>query len=163
MKRVSHLTPTLQTSVATVIITYWILLLLLGIVTLAYPRFRSLYHDRFEMSHRFLGWTATAFVWCQVCFLSSARYFLTKKAELSSRLSSSQTTIDCRVKHSETLFRMLHLSGLSSSSLSLSSFLGSDSAKYLSVQKLCLAMPCGFTSTMVSQDHLAIVLAKLLC
>ena len=32
----------------------------------AYPKNRSVHHDAFERTHRFLGWTATALVWCQV-------------------------------------------------------------------------------------------------
>lgn len=55
-----------QTSVATLIITYVILALLLGIVTFAYPTNRSRHHDTFERTHRFLGWIATALVWGQV-------------------------------------------------------------------------------------------------
>ncbi|ETW84500.1 hypothetical protein HETIRDRAFT_444247 [Heterobasidion irregulare TC 32-1] len=59
------------TSVATLIISYLILLLLLGIVALAYPRLRILYHNSFEATHRFLGWTAVALVWCQVILLTN--------------------------------------------------------------------------------------------
>ncbi|KAF8270854.1 hypothetical protein EI94DRAFT_1722068 [Lactarius quietus] len=53
------------TSLLTVIITYCILVLLLGIVVSAIPVIRSKYHNRFEVTHRFLGWTATLLVWCQ--------------------------------------------------------------------------------------------------
>jgi hypothetical protein len=49
-----------------VILTYCILVLLLGIVVSAIPVIRSKYHNRFEVTHRFLGWTATLLVWCQV-------------------------------------------------------------------------------------------------
>ncbi|THH19192.1 hypothetical protein EW146_g1923 [Bondarzewia mesenterica] len=59
------------TSVATVVISYWILLLLLVIVSLAYPKFRVMHHDRYEATHRFLGWTATVLVWCQVVLLAN--------------------------------------------------------------------------------------------
>ena len=52
-------------------VTYFILMLLVGIVALAYPKFRSTHHDAFERSHRFLGWTATALVWCQVVLLTN--------------------------------------------------------------------------------------------
>ncbi|KAF9013277.1 nonribosomal peptide synthetase 12 [Cyathus striatus] len=58
-----------KVSIPTVTITYCILLLLVGIVVLAYPAFRSKHHDGFERVHRFLGWTATALVWCQVVLL----------------------------------------------------------------------------------------------
>ncbi|KAI0057826.1 nonribosomal peptide synthetase 12 [Artomyces pyxidatus] len=58
-------------SIPTVAITYCILALLLGIVTLAHPKVRSLYHNHFEVAHRFLGWSATALVWCQVILLTN--------------------------------------------------------------------------------------------
>ncbi|KAI0770264.1 nonribosomal peptide synthetase 12 [Fomes fomentarius] len=60
-----------QTSVATVAITYFILVLLIGIVLFAYPKVRSTHHDAFERTHRFLGWSATALVWCQVILLTN--------------------------------------------------------------------------------------------
>ena len=37
-------------------------------IAFAYPSMRSLYHDSFEWTHRFLGWTALALVWVQVVF-----------------------------------------------------------------------------------------------
>lgn len=58
--------PQPQTSTATVIVTYIILALLLGILVFAHPRVRQKYHDNFEVAHRFLGWTGTALVWVQV-------------------------------------------------------------------------------------------------
>ncbi|GJF00261.1 nonribosomal peptide synthetase [Phanerochaete sordida] len=60
-----------KTSVATVAITYFILTLLVGIVLFAYPKNRSVHHDAFERTHRFLGWSATALVWCQVVLLTN--------------------------------------------------------------------------------------------
>ena len=56
----------MQTSIPTVVITYVILVLLLGILVFAHPTIRSKRHNTFEKTHRFLGWTATALVWCQV-------------------------------------------------------------------------------------------------
>ena len=56
----------LKTSAPTVAVTYFILALLIGIVLFAYPKVRSTHHDAFERTHRFLGWSATALVWCQV-------------------------------------------------------------------------------------------------
>ncbi|VDC04455.1 unnamed protein product [Peniophora sp. CBMAI 1063] len=53
----------------TVAISYCILFLLLIILVLAYPRFRQAFHNHFEASHRFLGWTATALLWVQVVSL----------------------------------------------------------------------------------------------
>ncbi|KAF8270856.1 hypothetical protein EI94DRAFT_1722080, partial [Lactarius quietus] len=55
-----HAGPTV-TSLLTVIVTFCILVLLLGIV----------HHNRFEVTHRFLGWTATLLVWCQVISLTN--------------------------------------------------------------------------------------------
>ncbi|KAG7445760.1 uncharacterized protein BT62DRAFT_1006787 [Guyanagaster necrorhizus] len=59
------------TSTATVAFTYIILFFLVGIVLFAYPTLRIKHHDAFERVHRFLGWTATAFVWAQVVLLTN--------------------------------------------------------------------------------------------
>ncbi|KAH8114567.1 nonribosomal peptide synthetase 12 [Phellopilus nigrolimitatus] len=58
-------------SIATVVVTYWILLLLLSIATFAYPKFRLIAHDQFERTHRFFGWAAVVLVWCQVVLLTN--------------------------------------------------------------------------------------------
>ncbi|KAF9445393.1 nonribosomal peptide synthetase 12 [Macrolepiota fuliginosa MF-IS2] len=58
-------------SAPTLTLTYMILVLLLGIVFLAYPTFRSKQHNKFEMAHRFLGWSATAMVWGQFTLLTN--------------------------------------------------------------------------------------------
>ncbi|KAJ7644140.1 nonribosomal peptide synthetase 12 [Roridomyces roridus] len=58
-------------SVATVAISYTILLLLFGIVAFAHPKLRSKRHDQFERVHRFFGWAGIALVWCQLLFLSN--------------------------------------------------------------------------------------------
>ncbi|KAH8104625.1 nonribosomal peptide synthetase 12, partial [Cristinia sonorae] len=60
-----------KTSAPTVAITYFILMLLVGMVIFAYPKTRSTHHDAFERTHRFLGWTATALVWAQVISLTN--------------------------------------------------------------------------------------------
>lgn len=67
VQKTMRLLANFQTSVATVAITYFILVLLVGIVLFAYPRNRSVHHDAFERTHRFLGWSATGLVWCQAC------------------------------------------------------------------------------------------------
>lgn len=59
-------TESIKTSLPTVIVTYCILVLLLVIVLNAIPALRSKHHNRFEVTHRFLGWAATLLVWCQV-------------------------------------------------------------------------------------------------
>lgn len=58
-------------SALTLALTYVILALLLGIVFLAHPAFRSKQHNKFEMTHRFLGWSATALVWAQFVSLTN--------------------------------------------------------------------------------------------
>ncbi|KAJ3555227.1 hypothetical protein NM688_g2696 [Phlebia brevispora] len=60
-----------KTSIQTVAVTYFILVLLVGIVLFAYPKNRTVHHDFFERSHRFLGWTAAALVWVQVVLLTN--------------------------------------------------------------------------------------------
>ncbi|PPQ91669.1 hypothetical protein CVT25_012882 [Psilocybe cyanescens] len=58
-------------SIPTIVITYIILLLLIGIVIFAHPTIRSKKHNTFEKMHRFLGWTATGLVWCQFVLLTN--------------------------------------------------------------------------------------------
>ncbi|KAK7048367.1 Nonribosomal peptide synthetase 12 [Favolaschia claudopus] len=58
-------------SVATVAVSYSILLLLFGIVIFAYPALRSKRHDTFERVHRFFGWTSIILVWAQVVVLTN--------------------------------------------------------------------------------------------
>ncbi|KDR82824.1 hypothetical protein GALMADRAFT_134375 [Galerina marginata CBS 339.88] len=60
-----------KTSIPTVAITYVILVFLLGIVVFAHPTIRSKRHNTFEKTHRFLGWTSTALVWCQIVLLTN--------------------------------------------------------------------------------------------
>ncbi|KAI0770238.1 hypothetical protein C8Q74DRAFT_1202559 [Fomes fomentarius] len=56
-------------SIPTLVFTYIILALLVGMIVFAYPKARTRRHDTFEMTHRFCGWTAIALVWCLVIFL----------------------------------------------------------------------------------------------
>ncbi|KAI0314081.1 hypothetical protein OF83DRAFT_1064404 [Amylostereum chailletii] len=58
-------------SIPTVVVSWVVLMLLLVMIALAHPRFRVLFHNQFEMVHRFLGWTATALVWAQVILLAN--------------------------------------------------------------------------------------------
>ncbi|KAG8695696.1 hypothetical protein FRC09_008995 [Ceratobasidium sp. 395] len=58
-------------SIATVVITYLILALLVVMVWFAYPKKRSTMHDNFERTHRFMGWAATALVWALVVLLTN--------------------------------------------------------------------------------------------
>lgn len=56
-------------SIPLAVITYAILAFLLIIISLAAPAWRRIHHDKFEMVHRFLGWTVTGLVWAQVILL----------------------------------------------------------------------------------------------
>ncbi|QRV91172.1 AMP binding enzyme [Ceratobasidium sp. AG-Ba] len=58
-------------SIATTVITYVVLALLLIMVWFAYPKRRSTAHDNFERTHRFFGWAATALVWALVVLLTN--------------------------------------------------------------------------------------------
>ncbi|KXN81763.1 Linear gramicidin synthase subunit C [Leucoagaricus sp. SymC.cos] len=57
-------------TIRTLTLTYVILIFLIGIALLAYPTFRSKQHNKFEMAHRFLGWSATAMFWAQFTLLT---------------------------------------------------------------------------------------------
>lgn len=49
------------------LITSWALILLLVTIVLsAHPSFRRMYHDQFEMLHRFSGWTALMIFWAHL-------------------------------------------------------------------------------------------------
>ena len=52
-------------SLATVIVTYAILVILLLLIGFATPKYRARYHDMFELTHRFGGWTALLLFWVQ--------------------------------------------------------------------------------------------------
>ena len=51
---------------ATVAVTVAILGILIMMIGFATPKFRAKYHDRFELTHRFGGWTALALFWTQL-------------------------------------------------------------------------------------------------
>lgn len=75
------------TSVATLVVTYCILLLLISIICCAYPAFRIAKHNNFERTHRFFGWTVTALVWAQVILLTND--YKSAETSLGSALVSS--------------------------------------------------------------------------
>jgi len=55
----------------TVLIVTWVVLILLVIILLlALPSLRSRYHNTFEITHRFLGWTCIALFWTQLLLLT---------------------------------------------------------------------------------------------
>ena len=64
----------MQISFATVVVSWVILGLLLVMLVFAYPTMRGKFHDSFEWTHRFLGWTALTLVWAQVVlFINDGR------------------------------------------------------------------------------------------
>ena len=48
------------------------LLCLCIIICMAHPKIRVRYHDLWEMSHRFAGWTAVGLIWAQTIVLTIA-------------------------------------------------------------------------------------------
>lgn len=58
-----------STSIATAVVTYMLLTLLLLVVLMALPRIRSNFHNNFERTHRFAGWTALLLFWLQTVLL----------------------------------------------------------------------------------------------
>ncbi len=48
--------------------TYFLLALLIGIVIMALPAIRAKFHNQFEKTHRFGGWTALLLFWLQTIF-----------------------------------------------------------------------------------------------
>jgi hypothetical protein len=57
-----------QISLATVVVSWVILGLLLVLLVFAYPAMRAKFHDSFDLTHRFLGWTSVALVWEMALF-----------------------------------------------------------------------------------------------
>ncbi|KAK1223094.1 hypothetical protein PQX77_014022 [Marasmius sp. AFHP31] len=58
-----------RTSIATLVLSWVIMVFLFGMVVFAYPSFRAKKHNSFERIHRFAGWSAAAMVWAQVILL----------------------------------------------------------------------------------------------
>lgn len=55
----------MSASIGVQVISYIIVTLLIAILASAYPSFRARLHNRFELIHRFAGWTALALFWAQ--------------------------------------------------------------------------------------------------
>ncbi|KAF3937605.1 hypothetical protein ABW19_dt0203315 [Dactylella cylindrospora] len=53
-------------------LTYIPLLILIAVITFALPGLRRRFHDSFEATHRFGGWTAIAVIWAQSVVLTDA-------------------------------------------------------------------------------------------
>jgi hypothetical protein len=58
-------------SVGILLVTYALLTVLLLMVVMALPRIRSRYHDQFELTHRFGGWTALILFWIQTVMFAN--------------------------------------------------------------------------------------------
>ncbi|MEZ4713237.1 MAG: hypothetical protein R3A44_38980 [Caldilineaceae bacterium] len=58
-------------SIATAAVTYLLLAILLFMVIMALPAIRSKYHDHFELSHRFGGWSALLLFWVQTLLFAN--------------------------------------------------------------------------------------------
>lgn len=91
---------------ASIVITYLILLLLIAMASLSYPAFRAKHHDTWEMVHRFGGWMALVLLWIQV-------YFTTKDLNpgraLSQTYPSSPPVWLLTVATMAIIFPWLHL------------------------------------------------------
>jgi len=59
-----------KTSVAVQVVSYLILALLMAMIASAQPKFRSRLHNKFELIHRFAGWTSLALFWIQTILLA---------------------------------------------------------------------------------------------
>ncbi|PVH90708.1 integral membrane protein TmpA [Periconia macrospinosa] len=66
------------TSVAILVLTYVLQTLFMVLLVLAYPSLRSKYHNAFEVTHRFLGWTITILFWVELGLLASTDSLATK-------------------------------------------------------------------------------------
>jgi len=76
-------------SVETVVLSYTILLELIALVVLALPPLRTKYHNSFERTHRFGGWSVLLLVWVQtVLFVRDQKRV---EVALASALASSAT------------------------------------------------------------------------
>lgn len=54
-------------------ISYMIVVLMISIIGFAHPNMRQRYHDRFELIHRFAGWSALALFWAQIVVVANSR------------------------------------------------------------------------------------------
>ncbi|KFY66362.1 hypothetical protein V496_02104 [Pseudogymnoascus sp. VKM F-4515 (FW-2607)] len=57
---------------AVLAVSYILIALLVGIVVTAHPTFRAQFHNRFELIHRFAGWSALALFWVQTVILTDS-------------------------------------------------------------------------------------------
>jgi hypothetical protein len=59
-------------SIPALIITYCVVLLFVLILVSAHPTIRSKWHNQFEISHRFAGWSVLALLWAQTVLVTDS-------------------------------------------------------------------------------------------
>lgn len=57
---------------ATITLSYFILAFICMIVVMAYPAIRARYHNQFEWTHRFAGWTLLGFFWAHLFIVTAS-------------------------------------------------------------------------------------------
>ena len=62
----------LPVNVAVLAISYMLIVLLVSVLVMAHPKIRSKYHDSFERTHRFAGWTSLALFWAQTLLMTNS-------------------------------------------------------------------------------------------
>ena len=55
-----------KNAVATLVMSYFLVTMFVFILGAAYPRFRVMFHDYFEATHRFLGWASLILFWTHI-------------------------------------------------------------------------------------------------
>ena len=75
------------------VLTLVIASLLVAIVCLSLPWVRQRYHDMWEMSHRFLGWSSVALFWVQILMLTDYTSSTSLSSEHKDELEQSFTNI----------------------------------------------------------------------
>lgn len=58
-------------SIAVIVLVWFVLLLLVAIIVVAFPLFRSKRHDYFELTHRFFNWIILVLFWVLIILLGS--------------------------------------------------------------------------------------------
>ncbi|KAA8622773.1 gramicidin S synthetase 1 [Pyrenophora tritici-repentis] len=93
-------------SVAPVVLSYLVLLIFLAIGATSHPNFRAKYHNIWEMTHRFGGWTCLALLWF-VTFLATKD--LNPSAAPSTAFLRAPTVWLIAIATAAIIFPWLHL------------------------------------------------------
>lgn len=56
--------------VISIVLTYIILFIFMGVASMSHPKIRAQHHDAWEMSHRYGGWLGLGLLWIQVFFIT---------------------------------------------------------------------------------------------